>query len=839
MMSRMLPRVLTGLLIGVATTPALAQISTDGSLGPRQSLAGARVRVAPSLGQQRGGNLYHSFSQFNVNAGQSVTFDTAAGTSRIFSRVTGGQLSRIHGTLAVASDAATDLYLINPAGVVIGPGAVIDVPGRFAASTADSLEFADGAAFDASPRTQATLTSAAPSAFGFLPTNQGVARIQNATLETRTLSVTGSRVEIDNAQITSAGPFMGFAAAVGEKIEFPFVDEPGFLLPRTLLHGELSINNNSQVLLASLAPGGLSLAGGRVRIENASRVGYASFSAVRGSAISVTANELIMRAGASIEAEALASLQGPGIAIGPNVIDLDASFIVSRTFVGTGGPILIQGRVLRMAHDSTIAATNSQFSNSGDLLIRVDDIAVRRSRISTEALPDTIGEAGLIQIRANRLNLRDGAAIVTDSSGQSAAGDLRISARQAVIVRGGSTISSSSGEQGLVGTGAIEIVSPTIVIDESAISSSTIGRGDGASLTLRTTPTGSVTIGGSFAGAPGVPSGVLTLSLLFEGTVVATPGDSSSIQIDVGTLTVERGASISASTATSGDAGTIRIRAARMNVLGTGKGFEGGFFTSVTSQTESDDAGAGRAGDIDIDAGVLRISDVGFISSSTLGPGAAGTISVNAGQLLIDRGAGIASLSGTPDDPASGNAGSVMVRAGSLIRLNDGSEITVSGDKSVAGTVKLDSGGDLLVLNRSAVSAVSGGVGGNAELAANGTIAISESAVTAEAAGSGASAEILLDRAQTVALGNSLINGKAAGTDVLVSITGQNVLLAGSTEILSSRTVIPFSQTDVTFLLSLPIVGLDQSAKLQQDCTVRGTDKSSSFIVEGRGGVAP
>src|SRR4051812_4998026 len=41
-----------------------AQVRTDGSVGPAQTLAGPNHAISANLGQQVGGNLFHSFSSF-------------------------------------------------------------------------------------------------------------------------------------------------------------------------------------------------------------------------------------------------------------------------------------------------------------------------------------------------------------------------------------------------------------------------------------------------------------------------------------------------------------------------------------------------------------------------------------------------------------------------------------------------------------------------------------------------------------------------------------------------------------------------------------------------------
>src|SRR5689334_11071527 len=122
------------LLSGVSGT-ALAEVATDGTLGRKVTLGGRHVTVGADLGQVRGKNLFQSFQRFDIPSKGSVTFTGPAGLDNVIGRVTGGKTSDIEGTLASKVPGA-DLYLVNPAGIVFGPGARLDVPGSFHAATA-------------------------------------------------------------------------------------------------------------------------------------------------------------------------------------------------------------------------------------------------------------------------------------------------------------------------------------------------------------------------------------------------------------------------------------------------------------------------------------------------------------------------------------------------------------------------------------------------------------------------------------------------------------------------------------------------------------------------------
>lgn len=57
--------------------PVYAEITYDGSLGLAGALLGPNYRIEASRGTLIGGNLFHSFSKFNIDIGESATFTGA------------------------------------------------------------------------------------------------------------------------------------------------------------------------------------------------------------------------------------------------------------------------------------------------------------------------------------------------------------------------------------------------------------------------------------------------------------------------------------------------------------------------------------------------------------------------------------------------------------------------------------------------------------------------------------------------------------------------------------------------------------------------------------------
>ncbi|MDC0065940.1 filamentous hemagglutinin N-terminal domain-containing protein, partial [Verrucomicrobia bacterium] len=62
-----------GLVFG-SLGQALGQVVVDNSFSAGSTLAGPSFLIPDSLGKRVGGNLFHSFTEFNVQTGGSATF---------------------------------------------------------------------------------------------------------------------------------------------------------------------------------------------------------------------------------------------------------------------------------------------------------------------------------------------------------------------------------------------------------------------------------------------------------------------------------------------------------------------------------------------------------------------------------------------------------------------------------------------------------------------------------------------------------------------------------------------------------------------------------------------
>jgi filamentous hemagglutinin family protein len=165
-------------------------------------------------GTQSGSNLFHSFQQFNLDAGQTATFQAPGSIANIFSRITGGLPSLINGRLQIQG-APANLFLINPAGILFGTTATINLPAAFTATTAQGIEFGPGQWLSSATTDYSKLTSA-PTGFGL--SNAGaIANAGNLSVApTQSLTLLGGTV-LNTGTITAPGGTITIAALPGDQ----------------------------------------------------------------------------------------------------------------------------------------------------------------------------------------------------------------------------------------------------------------------------------------------------------------------------------------------------------------------------------------------------------------------------------------------------------------------------------------------------------------------------------------------------------------------------------------------------------------------------------------------
>jgi filamentous hemagglutinin family protein len=103
-------------VVAVSPAASIADVTTDGSLGPRKQLGGPNFAFPATLGQRSSSNLVRSFDVFDIRHGESVTFSGPGGITNVISRVTGESRSDIDGRSRYSGD--SDSTFSSNAGLV-------------------------------------------------------------------------------------------------------------------------------------------------------------------------------------------------------------------------------------------------------------------------------------------------------------------------------------------------------------------------------------------------------------------------------------------------------------------------------------------------------------------------------------------------------------------------------------------------------------------------------------------------------------------------------------------------------------------------------------------------
>jgi len=629
------------LLLGLAGLPARSAsaqpasqglVVRDGTLGgsPAGPVGGdfdptgrwADYLIRADLGEQDGGNLFHSFARFGIGQGETATFtDQGApdpgGIEHVISRVTGGEASQIDGTLRSTIDGA-DLWLFNPQGVGFGAGARIDVPGTFHAGSADSVEFEDGGEpFRTEATPPAVLATARPSAFGFLPDGGRAALVVTGGLAvTRGEALlAGGDVTLTGAGLEAPGAELGFEAT-----------------------GDVQLTDHSVVDVGGEAPGSISIRGGRIEVVGDSQV--------------LAENHYVAPRTGALRRGPLAHAPGPGaitVEAGESVLVDRGLLSVNTSGTGNAGTIRISGLAggarpdVRFEHGEGLHDWTPVEADSG-------------ARAETTSR----GAAGRISIDARSLVLRDGVAVSAGAVGakptpvaRGAAGAIEIRADSVEVSDRSFIAVGGWGSTGKAGTITIDLGGSGALVADGY-----------------TPPTGdphryALILAGN-GGSPGsleIRGG--SIWVRNGGSITASTDDSTGPGgridiVDAPSIVIETGGQIRAGTTTAGDAGTIDIVGA-----GSVKVDSGGAISADTSAS-------GNAGTITIDADSLELRDGGQIVAR----GATG----NGGRIVVDAETVQIGPGRPPGKPGpgvfvtafgAGNAGSVQITASKWIDLTD------------------------------------------------------------------------------------------------------------------------------------------------------------------------
>jgi filamentous hemagglutinin family protein len=145
----------------------LSRIHVTGKDNPLEVGQNDTINIEQSYGEQKGINQFLKFDAFDIDKGQTAHFirnEADTHLQNVISRVFGSKASNIDGT--IQSD-FPNFYILNPAGIIFGPHASLNIPGSFHASTAHYIRGND-AETKFGMNAESNVFMDHPAAFGFI-----------------------------------------------------------------------------------------------------------------------------------------------------------------------------------------------------------------------------------------------------------------------------------------------------------------------------------------------------------------------------------------------------------------------------------------------------------------------------------------------------------------------------------------------------------------------------------------------------------------------------------------------------------------------------------------------
>lgn len=705
--------IVSGLL---CAQPIAAQVMPDATLpaGERSQVTG-NPNFQIDGGARRGGNLFHSFSQFSIQTGGSAYFNNAVDVQNIFSRVTGGSISNIDGL--IRANGTANLFLLNPNGILFGPNARLNIGGSFVASTGDRFQFPDGSEFSAvNPQAPPLLAVNLTPGLQYGTSSPGAAIVNRANLAVpQDLTLSASRLDLQGQ--LQAGRDLSLVAEtvqVRDSVAAPFLAQAGRNLTIQGNQGIDILALNHPMQPAFVSGGNLSLisdgvisgdsrfvSGDRVQINSVSG-GLANFVSLYDPIISATGNVDVAAnyTGASllIESQGNIRLQGNVTITGPDTAGLPPG--PDTATLSTSSALILRSGQSSLAYGGTNSGATPTSSNAG-----------------TTPLGITLGGDVVLQPfngAGGTVSLTTGAGNISTQAITTNGGAIRLTSAGSITTNQQSLLDTRNGEnnggsitaiaQGSISTGAIATSS---FADQG-------NSGNGGDITLSTT-SGNIEIGFT-----NISSGS-SFNSGRAGDMTVSTGNGSIVTDFVYAFTTF-------TTGNSGRGGNITLSAANGSInaarLYSGAG------------SSSGDAGNGGTIAVTTTNGDIQVNSLLSSSSSTGGNasnGGAITLSTTNGNIrAVDMtSSATASNSTSPSTSPgiAGNGGAITLTAmnGSISAGRLRSNVSARSQAGDGGAITLTaSNGNIItrewLYSGSFSTLSSGGRGGDITLIADGTI---------------------------------------------------------------------------------------------------------------------
>ncbi|BAY13820.1 S-layer family protein [Calothrix sp. NIES-2098] len=671
-----------------------AQVTSDNTLNTTVSQSGDNFTIIN--GNLRGNNLFHSFSQFSIPTGGSALFDNPIDVQNIFARVTGGSVSNIDGL--IRANGSANLFLLNPAGILFGPNASLNIGGSFVATSANSVVFADGLKFSATDTVSPPLlTISVPTGLQF-GSNPGAITVQGSghnaqlgdalqvsglNLGTRglqvqpekTLALVGGNVALDGGLLSAPGGQIELGSITSGNVVLNSIPQ-GFMLsyPNTSSFGDIQITQRALASTRDLSEksgGAIQIQGKQVSIQDGSLILVQNRSNQTAGDIVINATDFLDIIGKSPDFKSSSSL------------------VNETTSSGAAGNVLITTPQLNIDRGGYIFNRTFSKASAGNIVINTDDMRVNgfalgdpspfRSVSQILAASYAGGQGGNIAISTQNLSVLAGANIAARPYNSGKGGDLNIKADTIQVTTAGSPSGNyfsliSTATFGSGNAGNLNIDTRTLSVQGGGrVSASSIVLGNAGSLTINASE--SIDVSGvkdaqnpSYIGTAVRPVG------FFSNISKANAGDTT---INTPIFNITDGATVFVQNLGSGTAGTLRINANTLKLHNT---------ANISASTK-----AGEGGNINLQLrDILLMRQGSFVSAEAGGSGNGGDITIAAPVIVGLENSDIIA------NAVQGRGGNIQITTQSILgleyrdQLTPENDITASSQFGLSGTVQVN-----------------------------------------------------------------------------------------------------------------------------------------------------
>jgi filamentous hemagglutinin family protein len=514
----------------------------------------------------------------------------------------------------------------------------------------------------------------------------------------QTLAIVGGDMSLEGATLKTAGGRIELGSVAGSGFVSLTPIAKGWALgyQGVSAFGDIQLSQQAAVDASGLGGGDIAIWGRHMSLTSGSQIETSTLGTQPGGTLAVNATDVVELIGTSTDGR-FPSLLAASVYRGAKGAGGELSIDTGRLIVRDGAAVITGTLGEGPSGNLRVNATESV------------EVIGTSALLTASVFPGAKGAGGELSIDTGRLIVRDGAVVATGTLGEGSSGNLRVNATQSVELVGTSSDGKASsalttsvfpGAKGAGGELSID-TGRLIVRDGAVVATATFGEGQAGN--LRVNATQSVELVGRSSDGRAANG-------LFTSVQPGAKGAGGELSIDTGRLIVRDGATVTTSTLGEGPSGNLRVNATEsVEVTGrspdgfpsllTGRtrtAFNGGTLRVETgrlvvgdgAQITVSSTSSGQAGTLELKADSILLDNQASLQANTTGGG--GNISLTTPLLLLRRGSNITTN-------AQGNniqGGNITIDTDNLVAIpQEDSDISANSQDSRGGNVTINAQG--------------------------------------------------------------------------------------------------------------------------------------------------